>query len=184
MKGKKYRLINELNKDTIIKVKTALGETEEAEIDDGIAQGGVESGILSAVSLDRGVSHYFNDHTGDVFYGSIAIKSLLWQDDVLKANSTLEDAQDSNKRMEAVLGSKMLDFNLDKSVFIVIGNKTFKDQTNEKLEQSPLLLCNKPMKKVENYPYLEQVVSEKGVGHSALKTIDKRYGVAYKAISK
>ena len=28
LKGKNYRLINELNKNTIIKVKTALGETK------------------------------------------------------------------------------------------------------------------------------------------------------------
>lgn len=106
LRGKKYRLINELNSNTIIKVKTALGETGEKEVEDGIAQGGVESGILSALSLDNGVSQYFHDHTGDVYYVNVAIKGLLWQDDVLKANSSLEDAQDSNRRMEAVLASK------------------------------------------------------------------------------
>ena len=46
----------------------------------------------------------------------------------------------------------------------------------------PLLLCNKVMKQAENYPYLGQIVSEKGVGHSVLMTINKRYGIAYKAI--
>ena len=67
LRGKNYRLINELNKDTVIKVKTAIGETDETEIDDGIAQGGVESGILSSLSLDRGVS----DHTGNVQHGGV-----------------------------------------------------------------------------------------------------------------
>ena len=84
--------------------------------------------------------------------------------------------------MEAVLASKTLDFNLSKSVFIVIGDKRFKENMQKKLEETPLLLCNQNMKQVDNYPYLGQVVSEKGVSDSSLKTINKRYGIAYKAI--
>ena len=84
--------------------------------------------------------------------------------------------------MEAVLGSKMLQFNLLKSVFIVIGDKKFKEETSKRLEESPLLLCNKPMKEVESYPYLGQIISERGVGHSVSMTINKRYGIAFKSI--
>ena len=171
-----------MNKETIIKVETALGETEEADIDDGIGQGGVESGILSAKSLDGGVTQYFSDHTGNVFYGKIEIKCLLWQDDVMKVNGSVKDAQDSNKRMEAVLSSKMLSFNEKKSVAIVIGSKKSRDKIKKELEESPLMLCNKKMKMVETYSYLGEVISEEGVGDSALKTVSKRCGIAYKAI--
>ena len=73
-----------LTEKIVIKVKTALGEMEEAEVDDGIAQGGVDDGILSALSRYRGFSYYFNDHSGNVYYSKVAIKGLLWQDDVLK----------------------------------------------------------------------------------------------------
>ena len=51
------------------------------------------------------------------------LKPLLFQDDVGCPASDLENAQDNNKRMEKVIESKPLDFNLDKSVFLVIGNK-------------------------------------------------------------
>ena len=174
--------MNMMNKETIIKVETALGETEEADIDDGIGQGGVESGILSAKSLDGGVTQYFSDHKGNVFYGKIEIKCLLWQDDVMKVNGSVKDAQDSNKRMEAVLSSKMLSFNEKKSVAIVIGSKKSRDKIKKELEESPLMLCNKKMKMVETYSYLGEVISEEGVGDSALKTVSKRCGMAYKTI--
>ena len=117
-----------MNKDTVIKVETALGESEESEIDDGIGQGGVESGILSAKSLDGGVNLYFDDHKGNIFYGKTEIKCLLWQDDVLKANATLKDAQDANRRMEAVLDSKGLSFNKKKSVAMIISDKQFREK--------------------------------------------------------
>ena len=94
----------------------------------------------------------------------------------------LEQAQESNNRMEAVLESKLLNFNLDKSVFLVIGKKNFKKAIEKKLEECPLTLCNEKMKQVDAYSYLGDVISDKGVAHSALATINKRYGSAYKAI--
>ena len=46
----------------------------------------------------------------------------------MKANRTLDDADDCNKRMDTVLASKGLDINMDKSVFIAVGNKQFKSK--------------------------------------------------------
>ena len=69
----------------------------------------------------------------------------------------LEQAQESNNRMEAVLESKLLNFNLDKSVFLVIGKKNFKKAIEKKLEECPLTLCNEKMKQVDAYSYLGDV---------------------------
>ena len=154
LRGKYYKLMYEVNKNTIIKVRTAIGETEEACLDPGLGQGGVESGILSAKSLDKGVDDYFSDCTSNVSYGRVIIKSLLWQDDILKANASIKDAQECNIRMEAVVNSKMLEFNKKKSVFLVVGNKKFQEKIDNQLKESPLLLCNEKMLKVEKYPYL------------------------------
>ena len=181
LKGKVYRLMHEMNKNTIIKVRTAVGETEEEEIDAGLGQGGPESAILSALSLDKGVQQYFAD-SPNMYYGNIPIKSTLWQDDILKASANLTEAQDCNYRMEAVLDSKYLKFNLLKSVFIVFGDNKFKSKIEEELKVSPLLLKNEKMKQVDKYPYLGKILSDKNVGHSVLLTINKRYGIAFKAI--
>ena len=114
LKGKYYRLMHELNKDTIIKVKTAIGETKEVEVGAGLGQGGVESAVLSALSLSKGVQLYFSDSTCDMHYGNVPLKAIMWQDDLMKPLYTLKEAQDCNWRMEAVLDSKLLSFNLSK----------------------------------------------------------------------
>ena len=38
------------------------------------------------------------------------------------------------------------------------------------------------MKKTENYVYLGEVISDRGLSHSALETISRRYGKVYRAI--
>ena len=146
---KYYRLIYELNKDTIIKVRTAVGESAEEEIDPGLGQGGAESGILSACSLDGGVKDYFKD-SEDVHYGETALKPLLWQDDVIKINHTVKEAQECNRRMEAVLASKNLNFNQDKSVFIVVGKEKYRKRIETEIREAPLTLLNEMMKKVKS----------------------------------
>ena len=81
-----------------------------------------------------------------------------------------------------MLASKGLDFNLDKSIFIVVGNKKFQKEVTDQLEEFPLMLCKERMKQVEQYSYLGETIHGLGVGMSALCTINKRYGVAYRAI--
>ena len=52
MKGKSYRLLFELNKETTIKVRTPLGETAEANTGAGLGQGTVEDAVLSSNNID------------------------------------------------------------------------------------------------------------------------------------
>ena len=48
IKGKLYRLLYLMNKDTKIKIKTGVGLTEEMETGDNVAQGTIEGATLSA----------------------------------------------------------------------------------------------------------------------------------------
>ena len=181
VKGKTYRLLFELNKETIIKVNTPLGETEEYNTGSGLGQGTVEGAILSSNNLDKGVEENFSDKV-DIFYENVKIDPLLFQDDVASPASDLENAQENNDRMERVIESKLLDFNLEKSVFLVIGSHKFKKDIKNKLSNKPLLLCGKEMKQSEKYTYLGDELSDRGLSHSVMSTIDKRYGTVYKAI--
>ena len=42
VRGKLYRLLYELNKDTLIKVRTPVGDTDEKETGAGLGQGTIE----------------------------------------------------------------------------------------------------------------------------------------------
>ena len=64
----------------------------------------------------------------------------------------------------------------------MIGSNKFKKDIKNKLSNKPLLLCGKEMKQSEKYTYLGDELSDRGLSHSVMSTIDKRYGKVYKAI--
>ena len=79
VKGKMYRLLYEMNKETTIKVKTPVGTSEEASVGAGLGQGTMESAVLSAVSLDKGVNDAFEDSENEMHYGEVRLQPLLFQ---------------------------------------------------------------------------------------------------------
>ena len=84
--------------------------------------------------------------------------------------------------MEALLETKLLDLNETKTVFMILGSKKYKEETRKKLEETPLVLNNKPMKEVEKYSYLGEVLSSGGLSACNSETISKRIGIAHKTI--
>ena len=51
----------ELNEQREIKVLTAVSESKMEEVDEGLSQGTLESGVLSSASTGRGLSTFFHD---------------------------------------------------------------------------------------------------------------------------
>ena len=58
---KAIRMWYKLNENTKIKVKTAVGITDEANIGPCVAQGTISASIVSAANLDRGLFNKFNN---------------------------------------------------------------------------------------------------------------------------
>ena len=56
IQGKLYRLVYKLNENLKIKVRTPVGLTDSANLGPSVGQGTNSGAILSAVSLDGGVS--------------------------------------------------------------------------------------------------------------------------------
>ena len=71
-----------LNKDTRIKVKTAFGVTEEAEVGDCLGQGTGGAGLVSAANLDLGLQKFFNTSSNVMNYGQVRVQPISYQDDV------------------------------------------------------------------------------------------------------
>ena len=84
--------------------------------------------------------------------------------------------------MEAMAETKLLNFNLEKSCFIVIGNKKTRKEMEEKLQQSPVYLCGNKMKQEDHAKYLGDWLSVFGLAESAAVTIKKRKGLAVHSI--
>ena len=181
-RGKLYRLLFELNKNTIVKVRTAVGDTEEEDTGEGLGQGTNEGALISASSIDYTVNEHFKESPYEISYGELNLQPLLFQDDVSRMTLTPEAAQMGNRKMEAVMESKLLDFNLDKSCFIVIGSKKAQQIVQSELQGSPITLCGSAMNNATREKYLGDQISSEGLAESALATIEQRAGKVTTAI--
>ena len=71
--------------------------------------------------------------------------------------------------------TKLLDFNLDKSCYMVLGPKEKQKEIRTYFEASPLTLSGQSMKEVSDEKYLGDYISSEGLAKSTFVTIKKRY---------
>ena len=91
--GKLYRLWYRLNSRTKIKVKTSVGFSDTAVTNENIGQGTIGGAIVSAASLDDKIQSWFNASEDEVYYGSIHLQPLIYQDDIFRMRKTRNSAQ-------------------------------------------------------------------------------------------
>ena len=175
--GKLYRLLYTMNKNTRISVQTPVGTTDERDTGEGVGQGTLEGALVSAVNLDSGVNEHFHDSEYEISYGQTTLQPILFQDDVARLSLDLESVQMGNNKMEAMAESKLLNYNLDKSCFIVMGNKKTRQVIHTQLETSPLLLCGADMKQETQAKYLGDWLTCHGLSDSVTITVKKRKGL-------
>ena len=84
--------------------------------------------------------------------------------------------------MESLAESKLLDFNLKKSCYMIIGDKTRRNAMRKETERNPITLCNQPMSCVSEAKYLGDWISEGGLTDSVECTVMKRKGLAVSSI--
>ena len=211
VKGKVYRLLFNLNKTSRIKVKTSVGVSQSAVTGPLVTQGSVEGAVLSAVNLDNGIREFFHNEEEkddnndkkkdkeaekddkvipntddkkddeDVKYGNIKLQPLLFQDDIWNASKSRDAAQRTNEKMEMLMESKLLDLHLDKSCYIVAGEKKAREKIKKQLNSKPLLLYRKNMKEAVNNKYLGVILSST-VAQSVADTVTRRVGVARRTV--
>ena len=123
VKGKIYRLLFGLNKNTRIKVNTPVGVSDSADTGPIVTQGSLDAGILSSVSIDNGTSVTFANSDCEVDYYGLNLSPLRYQDDIMRMAETISSAQYSNNAMEDLFEQKSLSFILQKSQYLIMGNK-------------------------------------------------------------
>ena len=183
VKGKLYRLLYIMNRQTKFRVQTPVGMTEEAIRGEGLAQGSLEGAIVSSVSLDYDVNKFFKNSVEETSYFSVRLQPLLYQDDVARIASTVKSAQSGNRKMEVIAETKLLDYNYEKSGFLIVGDKKAKKKIIDALEKSPLMFCEKKMKQENAIKYLGDWLSADGLADSVKVTVNKRFGLAQRAIA-
>ena len=118
-----------MNKSTRISVRTPVGISEQQETCEGCGQGTIEGAIWRVVNLDNGVVDFFKNSEHEVSYRDLLLNPALFQYDVSRMCLDPVSAKFGNDKMEAMAETKLLDFNMDKSVMIVIGKPNPRKKT-------------------------------------------------------
>ena len=84
--------------------------------------------------------------------------------------------------METMAETKLLNFNLEKSCFIVFGSKKSRKEMKEKLIDRPLQVCGVDMVQEEQAKYLGDQLCGLGLAESVAATVDKRRGLVIRTI--
>ena len=171
-----------MNQNVSIEVHTPDGPTKIAETGETLGQGSVEGAVASAVNLDNGVQDLFENSEDEVYYLGLKLGPLIFQDDIARLSLDPHSAQSGNVRMRTVAESKLLDFNVEKSCFVVFASKKRRSEMMQELSKAPLQLCDQPMKQESNVKYLGDYLSEKGLSESVKITVKRRKGLVNKAI--
>ena len=100
---------------------------------------------------------------------------MIFQDYLSRLTSSKVGTQAGNYFLESCMETKLLDLNIDKSCYIVVGNKKISRKIKSELEIFPLFLCGKKMKEKTCDKYLGDFIRSLGNSESAYHTISERY---------
>ena len=112
-----------MNKGNIIKIRTGVGISNSETTGENIGQGTIGGALLSSLNLDMGVQSSFKSSSSEISYGAIRLQPLIFQDDLARICTSVQAAQAGNDKVAEVTNSKQLEINIDKSSFIILGNK-------------------------------------------------------------
>ena len=118
----------------------------------------------------------------ELSYGEEELNPLLFQDDIARVCDSVEAAQHGNELVSHVMETKLLDFNLDKSCYLVVGKSDYKKAISNQLESVPLTLSGSPMNEVTQEKYRGDYIHQNGNPNSVLATIKARSGLVTSAI--
>ena len=105
-------------------------------------------------------------------YDTVDLSPLCYMDNISNMCAIVTATQVGNKLMEEVVGKKGLEFNYEKSMFMVMGNKKSRARLEKEIEKSPIMLGDQVMKEVKVMKYLGENISfnlEESVHHTVTK---------------
>ena len=169
-----YRLFWHLNKNTVVKVKTAAGESDTAVTGENLGQGSKSASTVCSMSLSKSVSVYYEDSEHEVSYGVVKLAPMQYIDDALRVTTSLEGARDGCRRFEAIMASKGLTINIDKSIYLLAGKRKNVDKIRAELSRHPLLYKGSILKEKTTEKWLGSQINPLGLKESTLSTLNER----------
>ena len=173
---KVYRAWFNLNKRTSIRVNTAVGMSDRGDVGEVIGQGSAGGALASQVNIDKGLESYFKGSVDEVNYGGVRLQPLSFQDDIARAVRGVKEALVGNMKMRSLMEEKQLQVHPDKTGFIVLGCKKFKEEVEKELGATPIIFGNLVTGAKVMDKYLGDMIHTDGLAASVEATINDRAG--------
>ena len=171
-----YRTWFNLNKRTVISVKTPSGTTKSKETHEIVAQGSGGAALASQADIGRGFSDYFGRSTYEAGYGCVKIQPQSYQDNVLRVAPCISSARAGNVLFSRMFRERLLNCHPTKTCYVLFGKEKWKQDVREELKRSPLMFGDFEMKEKQQDIYLGDALSGKGLAASVEETINQRLG--------
>ena len=140
--------------------------TEKADTNENVSQRTNDGSLVSSPSISIGVEEVFKDSEEEITYGGEPLQPFIFVDDILRACLTVESLIKGNILMEEVMEGKLLDFNVAKSNYMIIGSNKLRKPLEKELEGQTIKLCGKEMKRTESGKWLGDYIHSLGINES------------------
>ena len=167
-----------LNCKTRISVVTTVGETDARRIFDSIGQGSFGAALASALNIGTAIYNATEDKTLTEL-GAMPLNCLIFQDDIARLNTTLEQARTGATLVGETLAKKKLKSNLTKSRYVLLGGEEFKKRTRSEAQNNPVMMGEHIMEESLEEKYLGDMIHTDGLAASILSTVNKRLNVLF-----
>jgi hypothetical protein len=114
--------------------------------------------------------------SGEVGYGSLEIIPFMFQDDFENISGSIIEARMNNIKVDVVVKEKRLSLNEVKTVCLVMGTTSQKEEVRRELEARPMMCGSFVTKLVASDKWLGDYIHSGGLGESCLETIRQREG--------
>ena len=171
---KACRIWFNLNENTEIAVKTAVGMTKSKKVGALVGQGSSGAAVVSQAMVDSGLKQYFSSSSDEMYYGEVRVESAAFQDDICKPCNNVVKAQAGMTKLAMMLEERGLDAHPDKTAYIVFGSESYKQKMKNEAEERPLNFGKFLVKAKKSEKYLGQILHQDGLAESAKATIKDR----------
>ena len=111
------------------------------------------------------------------------LNCLIFQDDIARLNTTLEQARKGATLIGETLAKKKLRSNHTKSKYVLLGQDEFKQRTRLEAQNNPVMIEGHIMEESMEEKYLGDMIHTDRLAASILSTVNKRLNVLFSKLN-
>ena len=136
----------------------------------GIGQGSFGAALCSSINIGSAVHEVTkNDPTANI--GNLKLNSLIFQDDIARMNSTMDQARQGAQDIGRLLESKQLRANIGKSKAVIMGPEDAREEMLKNIKQNPIRMGGEVTEDSVSEKYLGDWIHQERTTMSVSETI-------------